>query len=132
MLQECQQALKVYLGSLVEDAYYLNDHKKGLSALVHVSMVLSLVILFSTDGLFSSWSDFRAFCSALFPTSKLDGRLRMVRVFVHASRMSASSQSLPRFGLSLSTLTFAVALLADITSSRRLFLVKNILSTCRY
>jgi hypothetical protein len=28
MLQECQQALKVYLGSLVEDAYYLNDHKK--------------------------------------------------------------------------------------------------------
>ena len=39
-------------------------------------------------------------------------------------------QYLTVIGLSLSTLTFAVALLADVTSSRRLFLVKNILSTC--
>ena len=39
-------------------------------------------------------------------------------------------QYLTVIGLSLSTLTFAVALLADITSSRRLFLVKNILSIC--
>ncbi|KAJ5790915.1 uncharacterized protein N7518_007926 [Penicillium psychrosexuale] len=39
-------------------------------------------------------------------------------------------QYLTVIGLSLSTLTFAVALLADITLSRRLFLVKNILSTC--
>ncbi|KAJ5473816.1 FAR-17a/AIG1-like protein [Penicillium sp. IBT 31633x] len=39
-------------------------------------------------------------------------------------------QFLTVIGLSLSTFTFAVALLADITSSRRLFLVKNILSIC--
>jgi hypothetical protein len=39
-------------------------------------------------------------------------------------------QYLTVIGLSLSTLTFAVALLADITSSRRLFLAKNILSIC--
>jgi hypothetical protein len=39
-------------------------------------------------------------------------------------------QYLTVIGLSLSTFTFAVALLADITSSPRLFLVKNILSTC--
>lgn len=39
-------------------------------------------------------------------------------------------QYLTVIGLSLSTLTFAVALLADITSSRRLFLIKNILSIC--
>ncbi|KAG0157203.1 hypothetical protein PDIDSM_4388 [Penicillium digitatum] len=39
-------------------------------------------------------------------------------------------QYLTVIGLSLSTLTFAVALVADITSSRRLFLIKNILSIC--
>ncbi|OQE89475.1 hypothetical protein PENNAL_c0014G10158 [Penicillium nalgiovense] len=39
-------------------------------------------------------------------------------------------QYLTVIGLSLSTLTFAVALLADITSSPRLFLIKNILSIC--
>ncbi|KAJ5931939.1 hypothetical protein N7516_006428 [Penicillium verrucosum] len=39
-------------------------------------------------------------------------------------------QYLTVIGLSLSTLTFAVALLADITSSRQLFLIKNILSIC--
>lgn len=33
-------------------------------------------------------------------------------------------------GLSLSTLTFAVALLADLTVSPRLFLVKNLFSVC--
>ena len=39
-------------------------------------------------------------------------------------------QYLTVIGLSLSTLTFGVALLADITSSRRLFLIKNLLSVC--
>jgi hypothetical protein len=39
-------------------------------------------------------------------------------------------QYLTVIGLSLSTVTFAVALLADITLSRRLFLIKNILSVC--
>ncbi|KAJ5542851.1 FAR-17a/AIG1-like protein [Penicillium sp. DV-2018c] len=39
-------------------------------------------------------------------------------------------QYLTVIGLTLSTFTFAIALLADITSSRRLFLLKNILSTC--
>ncbi|KAJ5761216.1 hypothetical protein N7520_008372 [Penicillium odoratum] len=39
-------------------------------------------------------------------------------------------QYLTVIGLTLSTLTFAVALLADITLSRRLFLVKNLLSVC--
>ncbi|KAJ5787655.1 FAR-17a/AIG1-like protein [Penicillium paradoxum] len=39
-------------------------------------------------------------------------------------------QFLTVIGLTLSTFTFTVALLADITSSRRLFLVKNILSVC--
>ncbi|KAJ6027678.1 hypothetical protein N7499_001137 [Penicillium canescens] len=39
-------------------------------------------------------------------------------------------QYLTVIGLSLSTVTFAVALLADVTLSRRLFLVKNLLSVC--
>ncbi|CAG7989668.1 unnamed protein product [Penicillium salamii] len=39
-------------------------------------------------------------------------------------------QYLTVIGLTLSTLTFFVGLLADITLSRRLFLVKNILSIC--
>ncbi|KAJ5104191.1 hypothetical protein N7532_004720 [Penicillium argentinense] len=39
-------------------------------------------------------------------------------------------QYLTVIGLSLSTLTFIVALLADITLSRRLFLIKNLLSVC--
>lgn len=39
-------------------------------------------------------------------------------------------QYLTVIGLTLSTLTFIVALLADITLSRRLFLVKNLLSVC--
>ncbi|KAJ5167621.1 uncharacterized protein N7482_003215 [Penicillium canariense] len=39
-------------------------------------------------------------------------------------------QYLTVIGLSLSTLTFIVALLADVTLSRRLFLVKNMLSVC--
>ncbi|RMJ28636.1 integral membrane protein [Aspergillus sp. HF37] len=39
-------------------------------------------------------------------------------------------QYLTVIGLSLSTLTFAVALLADLTVSPRLFLVKNLFSVC--
>ncbi|KAJ5731879.1 hypothetical protein N7493_003360 [Penicillium malachiteum] len=39
-------------------------------------------------------------------------------------------QYLTVIGLTLSTLTFLVALLADITLSRRLFLIKNLLSVC--
>ncbi|KAH2314266.1 hypothetical protein KXW25_004913 [Aspergillus fumigatus] len=39
-------------------------------------------------------------------------------------------QYLTVIGLALSTLTFAVALLADLTLSARLFLVKNLLSIC--
>lgn len=39
-------------------------------------------------------------------------------------------QYLTVIGLTLSTLTFITALLADVTLSRRLFLVKNILSVC--
>lgn len=39
-------------------------------------------------------------------------------------------QYLTVIGLTLSTLTFIVALLADITLSRRLFLAKNLLSVC--
>ncbi|KAJ5644466.1 hypothetical protein N7507_010477 [Penicillium longicatenatum] len=39
-------------------------------------------------------------------------------------------QYLTIIGLTLSTLTFLVALLADITLSRRLFLAKNLLSVC--
>ncbi|KAK9853422.1 hypothetical protein MYU51_006513 [Penicillium brevicompactum] len=39
-------------------------------------------------------------------------------------------QYLTVIGLTLSTLTFTVGLLADITLSRRLFLVKNLLSIC--
>ncbi|KAL3476767.1 hypothetical protein BJX99DRAFT_270278 [Aspergillus californicus] len=39
-------------------------------------------------------------------------------------------QYLTIIGLSLATLTFAVGLLADITSSARLFLLKNLLSIC--
>ncbi|KAJ5584733.1 uncharacterized protein N7459_004533 [Penicillium hispanicum] len=39
-------------------------------------------------------------------------------------------QYLTVIGLTLSTLTFAVALLSDLTLSRRLFLVKNLLSIC--
>ncbi|KAJ6164985.1 hypothetical protein N7470_003657 [Penicillium chermesinum] len=39
-------------------------------------------------------------------------------------------QYLTVIGLTLSTLTFLVALLADVTLSRRLFLVKNLLSVC--
>jgi hypothetical protein len=33
-------------------------------------------------------------------------------------------------GLTLATMTFAAGLLADITLSRRLFLIKNILTVC--
>ncbi|OOQ91539.1 integral membrane protein [Penicillium brasilianum] len=39
-------------------------------------------------------------------------------------------QYLTVIGLSLSTLTFIVAFLADVTLSRRLFLIKNLLSVC--
>lgn len=39
-------------------------------------------------------------------------------------------QYLTVIGLTLSTFTFATALLADVTLSRRLFLVKNLLSVC--
>ncbi|KAJ5887631.1 FAR-17a/AIG1-like protein [Penicillium taxi] len=39
-------------------------------------------------------------------------------------------QFLTVIGLSLSTLTFSIALLADLTLSRRLFLFKNLLSVC--
>ncbi|THC93545.1 hypothetical protein EYZ11_006972 [Aspergillus tanneri] len=39
-------------------------------------------------------------------------------------------QYLTVIGLSLSTLTFAVGLLADVTLSTRLFLVKNLFSIC--
>ncbi|KAJ5675407.1 hypothetical protein N7462_008304 [Penicillium macrosclerotiorum] len=39
-------------------------------------------------------------------------------------------QYLTVIGLSLSTLTFAFALVADVTLSRRLFLIKNLLSVC--
>jgi hypothetical protein len=39
-------------------------------------------------------------------------------------------QYLTVIGLALSTLTFAFALLADLTLSTRLFLVKNLLSIC--
>ncbi|KAJ5440205.1 uncharacterized protein N7458_011203 [Penicillium daleae] len=39
-------------------------------------------------------------------------------------------QYLTVIGLSLSTLTFIVGLLADVTLSRRLFLIKNLLSVC--
>jgi hypothetical protein len=39
-------------------------------------------------------------------------------------------QYLTVIGLALSTLTFAFALLADLTLSARLFLVKNLLSIC--
>lgn len=39
-------------------------------------------------------------------------------------------QYLTVIGLTLSTLTFATALLADLTMSRRLFLAKNLLSVC--
>lgn len=39
-------------------------------------------------------------------------------------------QYLTVIGLSLSTLTFIFALLADVTLSRRLFLIKNLLSVC--
>jgi hypothetical protein len=39
-------------------------------------------------------------------------------------------QYLTVIGLALSTLTFTVALLADLTLSARLFLVKNLLSIC--
>lgn len=39
-------------------------------------------------------------------------------------------QYLTVIGLSLSTLTFIFAILADVTLSRRLFLIKNLLSVC--
>lgn len=39
-------------------------------------------------------------------------------------------QFLTIIGLSLATVTFAAALLADLTLSRRLFLFKNLLSVC--
>ncbi|KAF3387204.1 hypothetical protein F1880_001361 [Penicillium rolfsii] len=39
-------------------------------------------------------------------------------------------QYLTVIGLTLSTLTFIVALLADVTLSRRLFLIKNLMSVC--
>lgn len=39
-------------------------------------------------------------------------------------------QYLTVIGLSLSTLTFAIGLLADVTLSARLFLIKNLLSIC--
>ena len=39
-------------------------------------------------------------------------------------------QYLTIIGLALATATFAVALLADLTMSRRIFLVKNVLSFC--
>ncbi|KAJ5925459.1 hypothetical protein N7454_008098 [Penicillium verhagenii] len=81
----------------------LSSPSRGLSALVHVA------------GLASFLSSFK---------------------FMHDNPNRANEaygwhfQYLTVIGLALSTLTFIVALLADITLSRRLFLVKNLLSVC--
>ncbi|KAJ5924280.1 hypothetical protein N7466_008467 [Penicillium verhagenii] len=62
------------------------------------------------------------------PLQRLSSPSRGLSALVHA--YGWHFQYLTVIGLALSTLTFAVALLADITLSRRLFLVKNLLSIC--
>lgn len=56
--------------------------------------------------------------------------MQLIRLIVRDGAYGWHFQYLTVIGLSLATLTFIVGLLADLTLSARLFLVKNILSLC--
>ncbi|KAJ5874396.1 uncharacterized protein N7529_002826 [Penicillium soppii] len=107
----------------------LPSPSRTFSALVHFPVS-------GTDGLASSWLDFQASYGLSNSMKPLVSLPKQVANMPAACMTTPTRpygwhfQYLTVIGLSLSTLTFFVALLADITLSRRLFLLKNILSIC--